>query len=216
MITFLDLHTFFLPESYYLSKNEEEMRKLNEKIIYLANEVEKLQIVNIKLKSIFEKQDSLNQLKINKDTVSKQKQGNILLAFYMLLDKLRNYQQQIIFIKPVDGVISNVFNAAKGHFGIDISAKENTPIYAAANGYISFAGYTPEYGNEIIIIHQNDFITKYKHCAVLVKSTGERVIQGELIALVGNTGMKSKGSHLHFEIWYKGKPVNPENYLLNF
>lgn len=217
IITLLNLNTLLLPESYLISKNQEEIRKLNEKIIYLANEVEKLQINNIKLKTIFEKQDSINQKKSSNDTIKNKSQGNILFAFKSFLKFLfSENQQQIIFIKPAEGIISNHFNPAKGHFGIDISANENTPIFAAANGYISFAGYTPEYGNEIIIIHQSDFLTKYKHCSVLIKKPGERVKQGELIALMGNTGLKSHGSHLHFEIWHKGKPVNPENYLLNF
>jgi len=217
VITFMNLNKLLIPESYYQATQNEEIRKLNEKIIYLANEVEKLQITNIKLKNIFNKQDSLNRQSNSNDSLKKRVQGNIFLVVSDLINKFfTSGQVEIIFKKPVEGIISNKFNPAQGHFGIDFSAKENTPIFAAANGFISFAGFTPEYGNEIIIVHQSNFITKYKHCSVLIKKAGERIKQGELIALVGNTGIKSHGSHLHFEIWKNGKPVNPENYLLNF
>ncbi len=216
-ITFLRLSSIFLPESYYESERSEEIKKLNEKIIFLANEVEKLQINNNKLRNIFNKQDSINQRSNEKDSLKKKIKGDI---FFIIRDFLNKFfykiQNEIIFLKPVEGILSNKFDPSKGHFGVDFSAKENTPIFASANGYISFAGFTPEYGNEIIIVHQSDFITKYKHCSILIKKAGDRVQQGELIALVGNTGMKSHGSHLHFEIWKNGKPVNPENYLLNF
>ncbi len=216
-ITFLKLNSIFLPESYYQSQRNEEIKKLNEKIIFLANEIEKLQISNNKLKNIFNKQDSILQKSNEKDSVKKKIAGNILFIIRELIDKfLTKIQDEIIFIKPVEGILSNKFDPSKGHFGVDFSAKENTPIFASANGYISFAGFTPEYGFEIIIVHQSDFITKYKHCSILIKKAGDKVKQGELIALVGNTGVKSHGSHLHFEIWQNGKPVNPENYLLNF
>lgn len=217
IITILNLNTLLLPESYIAAKNKKEIRILNEKILYLAKEVEKLQINNKKLKNIFEKQDSLNRIQRDNDTVKKQVQGNIFYIFNALIEKfLSKNLQEIIFRKPIEGILSNKFNPSKGHFGIDFSVKENTPIFASANGYVSFAGFTPEYGNEIIIVHQSDFITKYKHCAVLLKKAGDIVKQGEIIALSGNTGLKSHGSHLHFEIWQKGKPVNPENYLVNF
>ncbi len=216
-INFLKLNSVFLPESYYHSERDDEIKKLNEKIIFLAKEVEKLQVSNNKLRNIFNKQDSINQKSNTKDSLKKKIQGNIYSVIREFIDKfLVRLQNEPIFRKPVEGILSNKFNPAQGHFGVDFSAKENTPIFASANGYISFAGFTPEYGNEIIIVHQSDFVTKYKHCSVLVKKIGESVKQGELIALVGNTGMKSHGSHLHFEIWRNGKPVNPENYLLNF
>ncbi len=216
-ITLLKLDSVFLPESYYQSRKNEEIKKLNEKIIYLAREVEKLQINNNKLRNIFNKQDSINQNSNKNDSLKKNIRGNIL---YVIKDFIKKFflksQDEIIFKRPVEGILSNKFNPTQGHFGIDFSAKENTPIFASANGYVSFAGFTPKYGNEIIIVHQSNFLTKYKHCSVLIKKAGDRVKQGELIALVGNTGLKSHGNHLHFEIWLNGKPVNPENYLLNF
>jgi murein DD-endopeptidase MepM/ murein hydrolase activator NlpD len=218
LITLLNLETVLLPESMHSSvKNREEIKKLNEKIIYLAYELEKLQLTNNKLKSIFEKQDSLNKVKPLIDTLRKKTQGNI---FYVIIELFRKYflkdQEKPLFIKPTEGIISNKFDPSLGHLGIDISAKVDSPIFASSNGYVSFAGYTPEYGNEIILVHSNNFITKYKHCSVLIKKIGDKVLQGELIALVGNTGIKSHGNHLHFEIWHNGKVVNPESYLHNF
>ncbi len=216
-LTIFKFNDILLPESYIQSLNREEIRLLNEKIIKLATELEELQIRNRKLKTLFEKQDSLKKLNKDENQINKKPSGSIYLAFKKFLRKFFNsYQEEIIFIKPVEGILSNKFDPAKGHLGIDFSAKENTPIYASANGYVSFAGFSPEYGYEIILVHSNNFLTKYKHCSVLLKKEGDKVIQGELIALVGNTGLKSHGHHLHFEIWKNGKPVNPENFLLKF
>jgi murein DD-endopeptidase MepM/ murein hydrolase activator NlpD len=67
----------------------------------------------------------------------------------------------------------------------------------------------------IIIAHPDGYMTVYKHCSVLLKKTRDIVSEGELIALSGNTGELSTGPHLHFEIWKNGKPLDPQNLLLN-
>ena len=68
-------------------------------------------------------------------------------------------------------------------------------------------------GNVIQVQHKNGFLSIYKHNELLLKEVGDRVVAGEAIALVGNTGKLSTGPHLHFELWYKGVPVNPEEYI---
>jgi lipoprotein NlpD len=80
-------------------------------------------------------------------------------------------------------------------------------------GTVVFTGYDPQYGNIIELQHKNGFISIYKHNELLLKRTGDRVIAGEAIALVGNTGSLSTGPHLHFELWFKGTSVNPEEYI---
>jgi murein DD-endopeptidase MepM/ murein hydrolase activator NlpD len=119
------------------------------------------------------------------------------------------------FKRPVEGFISTKFNPEKGHYGIDIVVKTGTPIYAAASGYVVFSDYTVDDGYMIIIIHPNDYISIYKHCSSLLKQKKDRIIQSEVIALTGNSGHKSHGPHLHFEIWKNGKPLNPLELFTN-
>jgi murein DD-endopeptidase MepM/ murein hydrolase activator NlpD len=98
------------------------------------------------------------------------------------------------------------------HEGIDFLAERGTPILAAADGVVSFAGYHRQYGYMIDIDHGNDLVTRYAHCAKLFVKVGDVVQRGLKLALVGSTG-RSTGSHLHFEVRYKGVPQNPMRFL---
>ena len=100
--------------------------------------------------------------------------------------------------------------------GIDFVVKSGTPVYASANGYVIFSDYTNKDGNMLIIGHPDNYITIYKHCSVLMKKERDTVIQGELIALSGNTGEITTGPHLHFEIWKDGQPIDPRTVLINY
>ena len=82
------------------------------------------------------------------------------------------------------------------------------------NGTVILSTYTAETGYLIGVQHNQDLISIYKHCGSLLKKEGERVKGGEAIALVGNSGTLSTGPHLHFELWYKGHPINPEKYIV--
>jgi murein DD-endopeptidase MepM/ murein hydrolase activator NlpD len=114
---------------------------------------------------------------------------------------------------PLQGVISEHFNMEKKHYGIDIVSKANAPIHSVADGTVIFAGWTYETGNVIAIQHGNNLISVYKHNARLLKQVGDVVSSGEAIAIIGNTGRHSTGPHLHFELWLKGNPVNPEKLI---
>lgn len=81
------------------------------------------------------------------------------------------------------------------------------------DGTVIYTGFDPNHGNVIQLQHKNGFISVYKHNELLLKEVGDHVVAGEAIALVGNTGELSTGPHLHFELWYKGNPVNPEEYI---
>ncbi|MCX5783733.1 MAG: M23 family metallopeptidase [Elusimicrobia bacterium] len=98
------------------------------------------------------------------------------------------------------------------HTGIDISNDPNTPIYAPADGVVRHAGWAVGYGQAILIDHGFGLSTLYGHTTQLKVNPGERVKRGTLIALMGNTG-RSTGSHLHYEVWEDGRPVNPMKYL---
>ena len=119
----------------------------------------------------------------------------------------------IYFYKPVKGVISSTFNVREKHFGIDIATKPKESVLATMKGTVVYAGFDANYGYIINIQHSNGFVSIYKHNALLLKKEGDDVNGGDVIALAGNTGNLSTGEHLHFELWYKGKPVDPCEFI---
>ncbi len=120
---------------------------------------------------------------------------------------------KIYFFTPVKGLVSESFNASADHLGVDIVSDANARISAVLDGTIIFAGLTLETGNVVYIQHENNIISVYKHNAELLKNTGDKVKAGEAIAIIGNTGHLSYGSHLHFELWHNGIALNPELYI---
>lgn len=120
---------------------------------------------------------------------------------------------QIYFVPPLNGEISAAFMPDKDHLGVDVLAPKNTPVKAALDGYVFLSDWTLETGNTIGIQHDNNIITFYKHNSSLLKKAGSYVKAGEAIAIIGNTGTLSDGPHLHFEMWYNGKPMNPIDYI---
>ena len=119
----------------------------------------------------------------------------------------------VFFYKPVNGLVSSHYDANIRHFGVDLAADLKASVLATLDGTVVFAGFDPNFGNVIQVQHKNGFLSIYKHNELLLKEVGDRVVAGEAIALVGNTGKLSTGPHLHFELWYKGVPVNPEEYI---
>lgn len=122
-------------------------------------------------------------------------------------------QTELFFYRPLNGIISSAFDAEKQHFGIDLTSALKENVIATLDGTVIYTGFDPKYGNVISLQHKNDFISIYKHNDIILKEVGDRVIAGEAIAIVGNTGELSTGPHLHFELWHKGIPVNPEEYI---
>lgn len=120
--------------------------------------------------------------------------------------------EQLYFTAPVNGEISAGFDPDK-HLGVDILAPKNTAIKAVLDGYIFFSDWTLETGNTIGIQHENNLITFYKHNSALLKKVGSQVKAGEAVAIIGNTGTLSDGPHLHFELWQKGKALNPRDFI---
>jgi len=119
------------------------------------------------------------------------------------------------FFPPVKGIITAKFDTRTKHFGVDIVTKPRSPVMAALDGTVIFTGWTMETGYVIQIQHSNNIITVYKHNAVLLKENGDYVRAGEAISVVGSSGeMYTSGPHLHFEIWYKGTPLDPEKHVL--
>ena len=119
----------------------------------------------------------------------------------------------LMFFTPLSGLISDGYNNKTKHFGIDLVAKEKSRISSVLDGTVVISHWAYETGYVIGVQHNNDYLSFYKHNSVLLKSVGDYVNAGDHIAIIGNSGELSSGPHLHFELWHKGVPVNPENYI---
>lgn len=118
-----------------------------------------------------------------------------------------------VFYPPVKGSISSDYDTSIKHYAVDIAATAGTPIKAAADGTVIFAGWDVDAGHTLLIEHSYGLITVYKHAAKLNKEQNDQVLAGEVIASVGSTGLLSTGPHLHFEIWSDGYPQDPTNFI---
>jgi murein DD-endopeptidase MepM/ murein hydrolase activator NlpD len=119
------------------------------------------------------------------------------------------------FFPPVKGVISGKYDIRTKHFGTDIVTVPKAIVSSALDGTVIFTGWTMETGFVIEVQHQNNLISIYKHNASLLKEPGDLVRAGEGISIVGDSGeLYTSGPHLHFEIWYKGSPLDPEKHIL--
>jgi len=107
--------------------------------------------------------------------------------------------------------VDPVYHIRRFHEGMDFSAPVGTDIYATGNGVVTFAGWRQGYGETVEIDHGFGYSTRYAHCHKLFARTGKKVKRGDVIALVGNTG-KSTGPHVHYEVHYNGRPIDPRNY----
>jgi murein DD-endopeptidase MepM/ murein hydrolase activator NlpD len=120
---------------------------------------------------------------------------------------------KMYFFPPITGIITSGYNPKINHFGVDIVAKSSEPIKAIADGTVIFSSWTYDTGYVIGLQHKNDLVSVYKHNSELLKKVGNFVKAGEVVAIIGNTGELSSGPHLHFEVWYRGNPMNPEDFI---
>ncbi|MCB9366114.1 MAG: M23 family metallopeptidase [Calditrichaeota bacterium] len=118
---------------------------------------------------------------------------------------------------PVRGYVTRHFEHKTAldqvaHYGLDVAAREGTQVLASAQGLVVFAGWSYPYGNLVVLLHKSGYQSFYGHNQTLLVQSGDRILQGQPIALVGNSG-RSTAPHLHFEIWKDGVRVNPESVL---
>jgi len=119
----------------------------------------------------------------------------------------------LLFFAPVKGQVTSEFDRSIQHYGVDVTATEGEAIKAVYDGVVIFASYTYDGGYVIQIQHPDNLISVYKHNSVLLKQVGDQVSAGESIAVIGNTGELTDGPHLHFELWHKGNPIDPLNFI---
>lgn len=129
-------------------------------------------------------------------------QDSILLP---LFDPIEGYEL------PHFGDVTSKFGwrRYRYHYGIDTKNQYGEPIFCVFDGIVRIARRSRTYGNFVIVRHKNGLETFYAHCSKLLVSQNQEVKAGDIIALVGSTG-RSTGPHLHFEVRYKGNPINPE------
>jgi len=120
------------------------------------------------------------------------------------------------FDKPVRGWITSRFGYRRDpfsgkhsfHTGIDIACRYGSPVYAAQDGVVLYAGYRIGYGRVIILQHRFGYKTVYAHLSGIRVSGGQRVRRAQIIGFSGNSG-RSTGPHLHFEVWHKSRVIDP-------
>lgn len=118
------------------------------------------------------------------------------------------------FTWPIRGRVTSEFGPRWGgfHSGLDIADPAGTPVAAAADGVVAFAGVMDAYGELVLVDHGGGFVTGYAHNSALTVTKGQAVEQGQTVARVGSTG-RSTGNHLHFEVRVDGSPRDPRAYL---
>ncbi|MBU0560403.1 MAG: M23 family metallopeptidase [Bacteroidetes bacterium] len=216
----------FILENEKLVEQTDRIQELEEKINLLTFELESISSTNKRLKyaMILAGTDSLDSTSAIYDSLrrfNKKKmvnEGSIFASITNLIKSLFNEGDSLtkqFFIRPTTGIVLNKFNADKGHLGIDYAVKEGTPVVASSGGLVIFAGYTAKDGYSLIIKHDNDYMTVYKHCDQLLKNEREYINQGDIVAFSGNTGYNTTGAHLHFEIWKNNKQIDPIEILIN-
>ena len=126
------------------------------------------------------------------------------------------------FIMPVHGTITSQFGyrihpisgVKKYHSGTDIGVDTGTPVKASNYGLVIYSGWYSGFGNAVILSHADGVYTLYGHNSKLLVSKGDKVEQGETIALAGSTGY-STGPHCHFSMWINNELVNPLDYVID-
>ncbi|MDH3710123.1 MAG: M23 family metallopeptidase [Cyclobacteriaceae bacterium] len=121
--------------------------------------------------------------------------------------------QEFFLFSPISGIVLSPYNAKNEHYGVDVVSKKNEPVKCVADGTVILSDWTQEAGYVISVQHKGNLISVYKHNSALLKKVGNFVKAGDLIAIIGNTGELTSGPHLHFELWYNGNPVNPEEFV---
>ena len=212
-----------------VSIEREKLEAQNDKIRSLSNQIENQSNYIANVQAILRGEvliDSTIVFDVKKDTLKIVDVENIDSQITPLEERLAAKVKQgmstnlnnvetidlTYFMRPVVGVVSQGFDK-KTHCGVDIVTEKNATVNACLSGIIIYAGYTHLDGHIVVIKHQGNYLSVYKHNQRVLKKIGAKVKIGDPIAIVGNTGENSDGPHLHFELWNGLQPVNPENHM---
>lgn len=172
------------------------------------NNYENLEDTNIRYESI-------NFSRSSEDSVIRklfEEESEYDLSVFQRRGKIGSISQ-LHFFPPVKGIVTNAFQSKDDHYGTDIVSGADEAVKTTLDGTVTLATWTLETGWVIQVQHNNNLISVYKHNAELLKRVGDYVKVGEPIAIIGNSGELTTGPHLHFELWYNGVALNPEDYI---
>ncbi|MGQ9705506.1 MAG: M23 family metallopeptidase [bacterium] len=152
--------------------------------------------------------------------VSAQNMSKKLEELYLEVKSMGENRKNIPSLKPTEGWILRRFGyyqspftgSIQMHRGIDIVGRRGQPIVASADGIVIFSGLREGYGLTVEIDHNNGYSTVYCHNKGNTVKAGDMVRRGQIIAFMGSTG-RSSGTHLHYEVKYIGKNLDPEPFL---
>lgn len=120
----------------------------------------------------------------------------------------------LLFYRPTRGIVVKDFSPSHQHYGVDMAASVDESIVAALDGTVMLVAQTVDSGTLIQIQHEQNFISIYKHCGPSRKKVGDQVKGGEVIALAGTLDEGKHASHVHFELWHEGTPIDPAKYVV--
>lgn len=215
----------FVIDNNELQAQREKISHLQSRVELLTSQLQTLASTNERIKFAMRlaKRDSTQKSDALYDSLRKPINkklkigGDVFTAFKDLVEQIfqsAENSKSFYFMEPTAGIITTEFSPSKGHMGVDYGVRSGSAVHATAGGLVTFSDYTIDSGFMMIILHDNNYISIYKHCATLLKKARDIVSQGELIALSGNSGKNTTGPHLHFELWQNGKPVDPQKILL--
>jgi murein DD-endopeptidase MepM/ murein hydrolase activator NlpD len=208
---------FFAAESDYMIGQIEEI----EELIFLIFDKISIEEEMIVLYADINVEDDCLITKINNNLLKIEENNkeinNTLGAISLHLQSVDHEP----LIWPTNGYISSGFGIRKTpynesyqfHTGVDIINNYRSEIKATADGVVVYNGYHGSYGRLIIIDHKNNYTTYYAHLDSYIVTVGEEIKRGQLIGYMGKSG-RTTGVHLHYEVRYKGSPVNPYYYMV--
>ena len=120
----------------------------------------------------------------------------------------------LLFFRPTRGMVVKDFAPSRHHYGVDMAASVDESVLAALDGTVMLVVQTADSGVLIQIQHEQNFISIYKHCGPSRKKEGDQVKGGEVIALAGTSDEGKHVSHVHFELWHDGTPIDPAKYVV--
>lgn len=116
------------------------------------------------------------------------------------------------FFTPVKGVVSNGFDPFL-HPAVDVTAKAGDMVFSVLDGTIISTSWDEKTGYSVQVQHKSDIVSSFMHCQKIVVEKGDKIKAGSPIAMLGSIGSLTKGDYLHFELWYKGEAVDPQEYI---
>lgn len=230
VLKFSPLKTYFIDETITFDqvKSEKEILRLNEKIIAIEDTlsrnnlfIQHLQKVvsgDLKAAEVDSLMSKSTPVLLDDKSLKASAEDSLFRAQIAQeeLESLKNStttNNLATLYPPVRGIITGKYSISENHLATDIAAPIGESVKAVTKGIVVFSGWNPDTGNTIILKHDNDVMTMYKHCAKVFKEIGDEVAKGDVIASVGNTGELTTGPHLHFELWIQGHAVDAEEYI---